>query len=242
MVNHVALSPALTEAMVQTAFRATAALDESDRNLGFMQGDFVVYPTHGVGRVDRVGLEEVAGHRLHLIQISFSENRMILRVPLAKARAAGLRVLASGADMATVLTTLAGRPRQSRLLWAKRAQAYQARINSGDIQVLAEVVRDLQSAPGGSNSSYSQRNLFELALDRLAGEFAAVAQIDKASAITSLMDAMQRGRDARPVLPALPVADIADLAVHDLGPDSVHDISVHDITAHGVRAHDKDAA
>jgi CarD family transcriptional regulator len=238
MVDQVAISPAITEAMVDVAFRATAALDEAAPNLGFRQGDFVVYPTHGVGRVDRVGMEEVAGHLLHLIQISFSENRMILRVPLAKARAAGLRVLATGAAMEAVLVTLSGRPRQSRLLWAKRAQAYQARINSGDIQTLAEVVRDLQTAPGGSNSSYSQRNLFELALDRLAGEFAVVAQTDKASAITTLMGAMQRGRDTRPA-----IADIAEAeSIDPLLPQNTLDQSdLMDSVAMDI-AHNKDAA
>jgi CarD family transcriptional regulator len=192
--------------MVDTAYRATAGLttvEPSAEDLatgsamtGFLQGDFVVYPTHGVGRVDRVGTEMVAGHSLDLIQISFAENRMILRVPLAKARGAGLRKLSTPEAFAAILVTLAGRPRQSRLLWAKRAQAYQARINSGDVQVLAEVVRDLQTAPGGSNSSFSQRNLFELALERLAAEFAVVARTDKVAATEVLMQAMQRGRAA----------------------------------------------
>jgi CarD family transcriptional regulator len=188
--------------MVDTAFRATAELGQAPSTNGFLKGDFVVYPTHGVGKVDRVGMEVVAGHLLDLIQISFSENRMILRVPLAKARGAGLRALSTKAAFDEVVITLAGRPRQSRLLWAKRAQAYQARINSGDVHVLAEVVRDLQTAPGGSNSSFSQRNLFELALDRLAAEFAVVAQCDKASATERLMQAMQRGRSARAVTPS----------------------------------------
>jgi CarD family transcriptional regulator len=198
--------------MVETAFRVTADLGSGDAiepvdTLGFQQGDFVVYPTHGVGRVDRVGLEIVAGHRLHLIQISFSENRMILRVPLAKAQGAGLRALSTTAVFAEVLITLAGRPRQSRLLWAKRAQAYQARINSGDVQVLAEVVRDLQTAPGGASSSFSQRNLFELALERLAAEFAVVSNSDKVSATDRLMQAMQRGRAAAAALAATALAE-----------------------------------
>jgi len=198
-----AVAPAITEAMVDTAFRATAALGRSPLAMGFRKGDFVVYPTHGVGRVDKVGVEDVAGHLLNLIQISFAENRMVLRVPLAKARMSGLRELASPEAFADVLVTLAGRPRQSRLLWAKRAQAYQIRINSGDINVLAEVVRDLQTAPGGSTASFSQRNLFELALDRLAAEFAAVAQIEKSTAIERLMQAMQRSPGPLEVIEAV---------------------------------------
>jgi CarD family transcriptional regulator len=205
--------------MVETAFRATADLDRVDlaraeagemsETMGFQQGDFVVYPTHGVGRVDRVGVEVVAGHLLNLIQISFSENRMILRVPLAKAHGAGLRALSTVEMFAEVLITLAGRPRQSRLLWAKRAQAYQARINSGDVHVLAEVVRDLQTAPGGSNASFSQRNLFEMALERLAAEFAVVSQSDKTQATELLVQAMQRGRATAAAL-AKAAADAAD--------------------------------
>lgn len=180
----------VTIAMVDAAFGATAAQVKPRDEDPFRKGDFVVYPAHGVGKVDRVGTEEIAGHRLNLIQISFAENRMTLRVPVAQARAAGLRKLASADMLATVLTTLGGRPRTSRLMWAKRAQEYLAKINSGDLRALAEVARDLQSAGDGSGSSFSQRNLFELAIDRLAAEFAAVAKTDKADALERLMQAL----------------------------------------------------
>lgn len=116
---------------------------------------------------------------------------MTLRIPVVKARASGLRKLATPEALNEVLATLHGRPRTSRLMWAKRAQEYQARINSGDIRALAAVVRDLQSAPDGSGASFSQRNLFEVALDRLAAEFAAVAQTDKSAAVVRLTEALQ---------------------------------------------------
>ena len=135
----------------------------------------MVYPAHGVGKVDRIGTEVIAGHRLNLIQVSFAENRMTLRIPAAQARVAGLRKLATPEAVAQALATLRGRPRVSRLMWAKRAQEYLAKINSGDLHALAEVVRDLQAAGDGSGSSFSQRNLFELAVDRLAAEFAVVS-------------------------------------------------------------------
>jgi CarD family transcriptional regulator len=177
--------------MVDAAFGATAVQAKPQDADPFRKGDFVVYPAHGVGKVDRVGSEEIAGHRLNLIQISFAENRMTLRVPVAQARVAGLRKLASPQELEDVLTTLRGRPRVSRLMWAKRAQEYLAKINSGDLRALAEVARDLQSAGDGSGSSFSQRNLFELAIDRLAAEFAAVARTDKATALGRLTQALQ---------------------------------------------------
>jgi CarD family transcriptional regulator len=177
--------------MVDAAFGATAVQAKPQDTDPFRKGDFVVYPAHGVGKVDRVGSEEIAGHRLNLIQISFAENRMTLRVPVAQARIAGLRKLASPQELDDVLATLRGRPRVSRLMWAKRAQEYLAKINSGNLRALAEVARDLQSAGDGSGSSFSQRNLFELAIDRLAAEFAAVARTDKTTALARLTQALQ---------------------------------------------------
>jgi CarD family transcriptional regulator len=170
-------------AMVNAAFGATAAQAKPQDTDPFRKGDLVVYPAHGVGKVERVGSEVIAGHRLNLIHISFAENRMTLRVPVAQARAAGLRKLVSPEALTESLTILRARPRISRLMWAKRAQEYMVKINSGDLRALAEVVRDLQSAGDGSGSSFSQRNLFELALDRLAAEFAAVDGTDKTAAI-----------------------------------------------------------
>ena len=172
--------------MVTAALEATALKVKPKDTDPFHKGDAVVYPAHGVGTIDRVGFEEIAGHRLNLIHISFDENQMTLRVPVAQARAAGLRKLASRKQLADALIRLGGRPRTSRLMWAKRAQEYLAKINSGELGALAEVVRDLQTAADGSGSSFSQRNLFELALGRLASEFAAVNRTAKAEAIEQI--------------------------------------------------------
>src|SRR5262249_15098813 len=158
--------------MVSAAVKATAAKIKPNDPSPFRSGDAVVYPAHGVGRVERVGFEEIAGCRLNLIHISFEDNQMTLRIPVAQARAAGLRKLASRRGLAAALATMTGRPRVSRLMWAKRSQEYLAKINTGNPEALAEVVRDLQSSADGSGS-FSQRNLFELARERLAGEFAA---------------------------------------------------------------------
>lgn len=183
----------MTAATITAAMEATAAKIKPNDPSPFRKGDAVVYPTHGVGRVDRVGPEEIAGYRLNLIHISFEDNQMTLRVPVAQARAAGLRKLASREALAAATALLTGRPRVSRLMWAKRAQEYLAKINTGDPKALAEVVRDLQSASDGSSST-SQRNLFELALDRLAGEFAAVNRIAKSDAIETLNRTLTQSR------------------------------------------------
>ncbi len=182
--------------MVDAAYGATAAQARPHDTDPFQPGDFVVYPTHGVGKVDRVGSEEIAGHTLDFIYISFEENRMTLRVPISHARSSGLRKLATPQAMDAVLRILAGRPRVSRLMWAKRAQEFLAKINSGDLKMLAEVVRDLHTSAGGAGPSFSQRNLFELALDRLAGEFAGVAQIDKQAALDKLTQTLEGARKA----------------------------------------------
>ena len=186
----------ITKAMVSAAYDATAAQPKQADSDPFKKGDYVVYPTHGVGKIDKIGPEEIGGHRLDLIAISFDENKMTLRVPVAQARVTGLRKLATPEMMAQAMTILAGRPKASRMMWAKRAQEFQAKINSGDLKMVAEVCRDLQSAANGSAPSYSQRNLFELAIDRLAGEFAGVMGTDKPDAIVRLTQKLTDGRSA----------------------------------------------
>jgi CarD family transcriptional regulator len=153
----------------------------------FRKGDLVVYPTHGVGTVDHVRVEEIGGHSMNWIKISFAENRMSLRIPVGKARTIGLRRPVSRQVFADVLTILKGRPHANRTVWTKRALEYQGKINSGSVKALAEVVRDLRPSLDGSESSFSRRNLFELAIDRLAAEFAVVFRLDKAAAVTRLM-------------------------------------------------------
>ena len=153
----------------------------------FVQGDFVVYPTHGVGKVERIATEEIAGHTLELIHITFDENRMTLRVPTTKARTAGLRKLASRKQFDEVLTVLKGRARIKRTMWSRRAQEYEAKINSGDPAAIAEVVRDLHRNSGQPDQSFSERQIYESALERLAAEYGALEQINKAAAIEKLL-------------------------------------------------------
>jgi len=152
----------------------------------FVEGDFVVYPTHGVGKVEKIATEDIAGHRLELIHITFEENRMTLRVPVAKARTAGLRKLTSQAKFDEALTVLRGRARIKRTMWSRRAQEYEAKINSGDPVAIAEVVRDLHRNAGQPDQSFSERQIYESAMDRLATEMAALDATDKMTAVVKL--------------------------------------------------------
>ncbi len=154
----------------------------------FVQGDHVVYPTHGVGKVERIAVEEIAGHKLELIHITFEENRMTLRVPVAKARTAGLRKLATRSLFDEALAVLRGKARIKRTMWSRRAQEYEAKINSGDPLAIAEVVRDLHRNAGQPDQSFSERQIYEAAMDRLAAELAALDQTDKPTAAIKLAE------------------------------------------------------
>ncbi len=158
----------------------------SNKDETFSEGDYVVYPTHGVGKVDKIAVEEIAGHKLELIHITFEENRMTLRVPVAKARSAGLRRLSTKKAFDDALGTLKGRARVKRTMWSRRAQEYEAKINSGDPVAIAEVVRDLHRNAGQPDQSFSERQIYEAALDRMAAELAAIDQTDKATALVKL--------------------------------------------------------
>ncbi len=141
-------------------------------------GDFVVYPTHGVGRISAIEDQEVAGYQLRLFVVRFDKEKMTLRIPVGKAAEAGLRKLASRQKIDVAITTLKGRSRVSRAMWSRRAQEYEAKINSGDPVSIAEVVRDLHRNAGQPDQSYSERQIYEAALERLAREVAAVDKID----------------------------------------------------------------
>ena len=154
----------------------------------FVEGDYVVYPTHGVGKVERIATEEIAGHKLELIHITFEENRMTLRVPVSKARTAGLRKLATRKVFDEALALLKGRARIKRTMWSRRAQEYEQKINSGDPMQIAEVVRDLHRNAGQPDQSFSERQIYEAAMDRLAAELAALDQTDKLTAATKLAE------------------------------------------------------
>ncbi len=149
----------------------------------FKTGDHIVYPAHGVGRVIGVEKQTVAGIDLEVFVISFEQDKMTLRVPTAKAKSCGMRPLASGQIVTDALKTLQGRARVKRTMWSRRAQEYEAKINSGDLVSIAEVVRDLHRASDQPEQSYSERQLYESALDRMARELAAVENIERDAAV-----------------------------------------------------------
>ncbi len=162
----------------------------SNKKLEFKANDHVVYPTHGVGKITRIEEQEVAGIKLELFVITFDKDKMTLRVPTMKAKAVGMRKLSSPDTVATALNTLKGRARIKRTMWSRRAQEYEAKINSGDLVSIAEVVRDLHRASGQPEQSYSERQLYEAALARMAREVAAVERIDEQAAVKRVEGAL----------------------------------------------------
>ncbi|ARC38207.1 CarD family transcriptional regulator [Paracoccus yeei] len=148
----------------------------------FRPDDFVVYPTHGVGRIVSIEEQEIAGLRLEMFVISFEKDKMTLRVPTSRATEIGMRGLATPDLIDRALETLKGKARVKRAMWSRRAQEYEQKINSGDLMSIAEVVRDLHRNDDQREQSYSERQLYEAALDRLTREVAAVSGIDEAGA------------------------------------------------------------
>jgi CarD family transcriptional regulator len=159
---------------------------------GFSVGQHVVYPAHGVGRVTGVETQSVAGMTLEVYVVSFEQDKLILRVPTQRAQTAGMRPLASAKIVNDALKTLGGRARVKRTMWSRRAQEYEAKINSGNLIQIAEVVRDLHRAEDQPDQSYSERQLYESALDRMARELAAVENIQHAEAVEKLSKSLAK--------------------------------------------------
>src|SRR5690348_10958126 len=149
---------------------------------GFRTHEHVVYPAHGVGQIVRIEEQEIAGNKLELFVISFAKDKMTLRVPTSKASAVGMRKLAGPDIVKKSLDTLKGRARVKRTMWSRRAQEYDAKINSGNLISIAEVVRDLFRSESQPEQSYSERQLYELALDRMVRELSAVEDITETEA------------------------------------------------------------
>ncbi len=156
----------------------------------FRPNDFVVYPAHGVGKVISIEEQEVAGLKLELFVISFEKDKMTLRVPTDKAIEVGMRALSSPEIVDKALQTLRGKARVKRAMWSRRAQEYEQKINSGDLIAIAEVVRDLHRTDEQREQSYSERQLYEAALERLTREFAAVSGADESEAQRQVDDVL----------------------------------------------------
>ena len=168
--------------------------------LPFAVNDYVVYPTHGVGQVTGIEVQEISGAKLQLFVVTFEKDKMTLRfekdkmtlrVPVGKAGTSGMRRLATPKILESALTTLKGRARVKRTMWSRRAQEYEAKINSGDPVSIAEVVRDLHRTSDQPEQSYSERQIYESALDRLVRELAVVEQIDEDAATEKLVKVLE---------------------------------------------------
>src|SRR5688500_13034161 len=157
----------------------------------FDVGDYVVYPTHGVGRVVELQSEEIAGMKLELYVLRFEKERMTLRVPVNKVEAIGMRKLSSDKTLKEAMQTLTGKPKVKRTMWSRRAQEYEAKINSGDLVSIAEVTRDLFRPEDQPEQSYSERQIFEAASSRLARELAAMAKTDEPAALAKILDVLK---------------------------------------------------
>ncbi|MBC8716627.1 MULTISPECIES: CarD family transcriptional regulator [Brucella/Ochrobactrum group] len=150
---------------------------------GFKTGESIVYPAHGVGQIVAIEEQEVAGHKLELFVIDFEKDKMRLKVPVAKAVSIGMRKLSETDYVERALKVVQGRARVKRTMWSRRAQEYDAKINSGDLIMISEVVRDLHRAENQPEQSYSERQLYEAALDRMAREIAAVNKLSDTEAV-----------------------------------------------------------
>jgi CarD family transcriptional regulator len=165
---------------------------KSVQRLGFKTGEYVVYPAHGVGLITSIEEQDIAGLTLELFVISFEQDKLTLRVPVAKIKSVGMRKLAEEAEVQKGLDTVTGRARVKRTMWSRRAQEYEAKINSGDLIAISEVVRDLYRSDDQPEQSYSERQLFEQAMDRMSREIASVNRLTLTEAVQLIEKNLQK--------------------------------------------------
>jgi CarD family transcriptional regulator len=182
----VANKPVVAAKTVAAAPRVEEPKKVLTQRQGFKTNEFVVYPAHGVGQILAIEEQEIAGAKLELFVINFMKDKMTLRVPTAKVANVGMRKLSEPALVKRALETLKGRARVKRTMWSRRAQEYEAKINSGDIVAIAEVVRDLYRSESQPEQSYSERQLYEAALDRLSREIAVVQHVTETEAVKEI--------------------------------------------------------
>ncbi|GBQ04839.1 MULTISPECIES: CarD family transcriptional regulator [Saccharibacter] len=182
----------VTDEMARTAAKNTARQKDPEQGSNpFREGDAIVYAAHGVGHVDRIGEEEVAGTKIEMIQISFPGNQMTLRIPMAKARKSGLRKIATREIVDKAMAVIKGKPHVSRGMWARRAVAYQEKINSGDLVQIAEVLRDLRRNVDSLDGSFSERKIFEAAQERFVAELAVLEGKEPSKVLDELTQTMK---------------------------------------------------
>ena len=182
-----AVKPAVARVVAKPVAKPTS------QRQGFKTGEYIVYPAHGVGQVVAIEEQEVAGFKLELFVINFAKDKMTLKVPVPKVVSVGMRKLAEPDVVKRCLDTLTGRARIKRTMWSRRAQEYEAKINSGDLVSITEVVRDLYRSDAQPEQSYSERQLYEAALDRVARELAAVNKLTDNEALKLIEGQLQKG-------------------------------------------------
>jgi CarD family transcriptional regulator len=197
-------APAGTPAPAAAASAAAAAAAAAagpkkpvSQRHGFKTSEWIVYPAHGVGRIVGIEEQEIAGISLELFVITFEKDKMTLRVPTGKSASVGMRKLAEDGIVKKAMETLKGKARIKRTMWSRRAQEYEAKINSGDLIAIAEVVRDLYRSESQPEQSYSERQLYEAALDRMAREIAAVEKLDERGAVQRITEVLSKSAKGR---------------------------------------------
>jgi CarD family transcriptional regulator, regulator of rRNA transcription len=189
--------PAAGKQAVAAAAQAAASKKPVNQRHGFKTNEWIVYPAHGVGRIVGIEEQEIAGMSLELFVITFEKDKMTLRVPTGKSASVGMRKLADEGVVKRAMETLKGRARIKRTMWSRRAQEYEAKINSGDLVAIAEVVRDLYRSESQPEQSYSERQLYEAALDRMAREIAAVEKLDERGAVQRITEVLSKSAKGR---------------------------------------------
>jgi CarD family transcriptional regulator len=170
-----------------------SANKKTSQRQGFKTGEYIVYPSHGVGQIVSIDEQVVAGYKLELFVISFAKDKMTLRVPTSKVASVGMRKLSDKPLVSKALDVLKGRARIKRTMWSRRAQEYEAKINSGDLIAISEVVRDLHRSEQQPEQSYSERQLYEAALDRMMREVAIVLDLTETEAIREIEAMLAKG-------------------------------------------------
>jgi len=197
----VAAPPASPKALAEKAAAARGMMAAQKKPVsarhGFKTNEFVVYPAHGVGRIVGIEEQEIAGMSLELFVITFEKEKLTLRVPTGKLASIGMRKLAEESVVKRAMETLKGRARVKRTMWSRRAQEYVAKINSGDLISIAEVVRDLYRSEAQPEQSYSERQLYENALERMARELAAVERLDERGAVQRIVEILSKSAKGR---------------------------------------------
>lgn len=180
--------------MAYSSSKARGNIKRTSGKVSFKANQFIVYPAHGVGKVLGIEKEVIAGFDIEVYVVSFEQEKMILRVPIAKAGYSGMRPLSNENILKDSFTTLKGRARIKRTMWSRRAQEYEGKINSGDLILVSEVVRDLHRTDAQPEQSYSERQLYESAIDRMVREVAAIKKSTRDVAMEEILETLNAAR------------------------------------------------